>query len=592
MKRNRFMQAILLILLIIGLCACQKNNQQSESLAAPFTFDAEHYVYEGGRLTAQQVENMDAGMVDMVQKIVCSVNESKTEIDLTSGDNNEQWIKMSMQVAATVDPLVEVASFEMDQETKGLYHIVYGCSEEEHRRIVAEFNQKVESIVRECASGAETDVEYAKEVFEYLVDHCQYDYGTFSASREHGITKAEGAKRYRQMSVYQVLMNGTGVCQQFSRAYSLLLRQADIPVLEIAGISNVPFASNNAIYNGKTEGELFGITHMWNEVQLSGQWYGADITFAVNAVETGERKPYDTIYRYFGMSDETMQSHFSSNISIATPGCQTMDVPICEEELTYTIEKNTEDKLSETQGEDEDGNVRGVVSAIDVNYDIISCDETGDNGSMVLYFEENDTTYQLHVSVPKDYCKDNAYGICYLLGKNVAKEMALAPEDMIYVHVTAISKEEESDQESIEKYDFCQNPGLFLNIFMGGIVQAVESAYPADIKNRILCGEGSGANMCVYALFQNDGMTKDAFTKYICVNPDMYCSVDGKGLSAYDELYFDRCKQLSTSLLIRNMNQEDEGQSARINLFADRIKKREYQNFTFQYEVGEDLGDR
>lgn len=586
MKKNNLMITLLLILLVIGLCACQKrDNPQQESMVATFTFDAEHYMYKGGRLTDQQVESLEDSMIDIVQKIILSVNESKAEIDLSTYASNEQWIKMSMQMAATVDPLVEVASFELDNDIKGLYHIEYGCSKEEHQVMVEEFNQKVESIVKECARDADTDIEYAKAVFEYLVDHCQYDYGTYNQSREAGITKEEGIKRYRQMSVYQVIMNGTGVCQQFSRAYSLLLKQVDIPTLEIAGISNVPFASNNVIYSSKTEGELFRINHMWNVIQLSGKWYGADITFAVNTMEAEKGIPHDMIYRFFGMSDESIQSNFSSDTSIATPGCQMIDVPICEEELTLTEKQNPEDKMSESQGVNIKQDVNGTINKIDVSYDIFSFDEAGDKGIMVLYSEENDTTYQLTISLPKGYSKDKTYPICYLLGNSATKEMAIVLENTICVHITAIPKEDGINLQCIEEQDFSQNPELFLNIFVGGIVEAIEREYPVDKTNRTLCGNGLSANMCMYALFQNDGLTKDVFTKYVCVNPNMYYSVGGKGLSTYDDLYFDRCKQLPVSLLIQNTNQEDEGQSARLNLLADRIKKREYKNFTFQYEV-------
>ena len=63
-------------------------------------------MYQGGKLTDQQIENLEDSMVDIVQQMICAVNESKTEIDLSAYANNEQWIKMSMQVAAAVDPMV------------------------------------------------------------------------------------------------------------------------------------------------------------------------------------------------------------------------------------------------------------------------------------------------------------------------------------------------------------------------------------------------------------------------------------------------------------------------------------------------------
>ena len=571
MKMTYFIAAVIVIAFAMIIGISQRKHPELEGDSYQFSFNAENYVYQGGKLTDQQIENLEDSMVDIVQQMICAVNESKTEIDLSAYANNEQWIKMSMQVAAAVDPMVEESNFVMDSEKEGLFYIDYGCSEEEHRKKVKEFQKNIENIVKECATGADTDVAYAKAVCEYLVNHCRYDYETFSSSRESGITKAEGAARYRQMSVYQVIMNGSGVCQQFSRAYSLLLRQVGIPVLEIGGISNIPFASNNVAYDGKKEGELFGINHMWNELQLSGEWYGADITMAVNALETEEEFSQNTMNRYFGMSDEMMQRNFPSDFSIVTIGYQTMDVPACEKELILIGEENNEDQWSESRSDDKDQSESGMIDKIDVHYEVISSDESGTGVTMVLAFEECETVYQLDVSMPENYKKDQVYQICYLLGEDASTDMADVPEDAICVRIAEISKEGTSDQ----------NPGLFLNLFVGGMMEAVENRCSVDAENRMICGNGLGANMCLYALFQSDGLTKDTFAKYVCVDPDMYHRFNGKTLSEYEDLYFGRCRQLSTSLLVQNTSQADEGQIARLELLKNRIKKREYKNFYY-----------
>ena len=215
-------------------------------------------------------------------------------------------------------------------------------------------------------------------------------------------------------------MNGTGVCQQFSRAYSFLLRQAGIPVLEIGAISNVPFRSNNVMYNGKTEGELFGITHMWNEVQLSGKWYGVDITYAVNCMEA--ELPPDSFFQFFGMSDKSLQNHFPSDTDIVTPGCQSMSVPLCEEELALLEKQSLERQSTKI----EDALAQDVPAGL---------------------------SYQQTIDLQEGYCEEQSYPVCYLLGDGMAKETAELTEDTIYVRITASTKEDE--------LFFSQNPDTF-----------------------------------------------------------------------------------------------------------------------------------
>ena len=78
--------------MIIGIS--QRKHPELEDDPYQFSFYAENYVYEGGKLTDQQIENLEDSMVDIVQQVICAVNESKTEIDLSAYANNEQWIKI------------------------------------------------------------------------------------------------------------------------------------------------------------------------------------------------------------------------------------------------------------------------------------------------------------------------------------------------------------------------------------------------------------------------------------------------------------------------------------------------------------------
>lgn len=570
---------IIMIATITNMAGCSDNQelimQGGEKAKAAFSFDAEHFSYRGAKLTDMQKQNMGNSMVEMVELVVSAVNGSREQVDLSAYAQNNQMTRGALSAAAYIDPLVEIAVFKEDRDIPGVFYIDYGCSAEEHQTVVADFQQKIESIVKECAGSAQTDIEYSMAVFEYLVNHCQYDYENLSKSREAGITSAESALRYNQMSLYRVLMDGSGVCQQFTRAFSILLQQADIPVLEVAGISNVPFASNNVIYNSKTEGELFGINHMWNLMQLSGKWYGADVTFAVNAKEQETDVSEAMIYRYFGMSEATMQRNFPSDVSNTTL-YQEMEIPYCKEEL---ILPQKEEIAGGINVEDTElGN--GKLEKTDVRYEADCPITTEKDVVMTIYFPDNNVAYQLTIMLPEEYTKEKAYPVCYLLGDGADKELADISEAAVYIKVTNIAKEEDRETISPEEHDFSKEPSLFLNMFIGGIMEAVEKEYSVDAANRTLCGRNLGANMVLYILFQSDGPAHNVFTNYVCINPNLYYTAGGKSLRAWEEEYFRRCQELSASLAIYETGTVDSGQSARTDLLTDIIKKRQYRNLS------------
>lgn len=546
---------ICMIVLSVSVTGCNKNDQ---------------YSYHGAMLTEMQRQNMGNDLDRMVEAVIRAVNGSQEQVDLSAYAPNSQIAWSALQIAAYIDPIAEIAAFEEDNSAPGVFKIDYGCSIEEHQILVAEFNEKVEGIVNSCLAKSETDAEYAAAVFQYLVNSIQYDYENYEDAREAGITAKESARRYSRMSVYHVLMDGSGVCQQFTRAFSLLLQQRDIPVVEIAAVSNVPFASNNVIYDGKTEGELFGINHMWNLMQLSGKWYGADVTFAVSAKEGSADVSDAAVYRYFGMSDETMQENFPSDISLAA-FYRNMDIPSCEEELMLPEkEQNGEaveaENISPTNGKAE---------KTAVSYEANRSDADGGKEEWLIDFGGNDAVYRLTVTLPEGYTKEEAYPICYFLGEDSGRQAA----DFSSVICVKISAETEGNEKApapLRERDFSQDPALFLNRFLYGILEAVEREYSVDPADRTLYGEKLGANMGLYILFQSDGLARDVFSHYVCADPDLYRAVGDRSLMVWESEYFQRCKELPVSLAIEETTTADLGQSTRIRLLTDIIKKREY----------------
>lgn len=584
-KRNFILKTMIcMITVIVGVTGCNKNENPTGTLqdienTAEFigSTESDQYSYHGAKLTEMQRQNMGNDMNQMVETIIAAVNASQEQVDLSAYAKNSQNARGALQIAAYIDPIVEIAVFEADNGAPGVFKIDYGCSIGEHQLLVAEFNEKVEGIVNSCLAKSESDTEYAAAVFQFLVNNCQYDYENYGDAREAGITAKESALRYSRMSVYHVLMDGRGVCQQFTRAFSLLLQQRDIPVVEIAAVSNVPFASNNVIYNGKTEGELFGINHMWNLMQLSGKWYGADVTFAISAKEGSADGSDAVIYRYFGMSDETMQENFPSDISLSA-FYRNMDIPSCEEELMLP-EKEQNGEVVETKNISP---LNGQAEKTAVSYEVSRSDADDSGEEWLIDFGENDAVYRLIVTLPEGYRQEETYPIRYVLGEETDRE-AVDFSSAICVKITAEAEGKETASALLRERDFSEDSALFLNRFLYGIMEAVEREYSVDTADRTLYGKNTGANMVLYILFQSDGLARDVFSHYICIDPNLYHTVGDRSLMAWETEYFQRCKEIPVLLTIWETDAVEGGQSSRIGLLKEIIKKREYRNLILEF---------
>ncbi len=109
------------------------------------------------------------------------------------------------------------------------------------------------SEIREIMSGVGynwSEAERALYLHDYLVVHFDYDYMGL-----YGYEKRDG---YEMHTAYGMLRNRAGVCDGYTRLYTMLLHEA--------GINSV-YVSNDAI------------NHSWNYVCIDGDWYFTDVTW-------------------------------------------------------------------------------------------------------------------------------------------------------------------------------------------------------------------------------------------------------------------------------------------------------------------------
>lgn len=173
-----------------------------------------------------------------------------------------------------------------DYEDYVVFEPQYSMSESEAKSKAVELENKVQSIL---SMASEYNSEYDKELFfhDYICKNVVYDestYGTVGAS------------------AHNTLINGSAICEGYSRAMQILLDGAGIYNYLIVG---------EATDKESTE------AHMWNIVRIDGTNYHLDVTW--DDIDTYS----EPSHLYFNVSD-TVISRDHSNFSPEINNCVSM----------------------------------------------------------------------------------------------------------------------------------------------------------------------------------------------------------------------------------------------------------------------------
>lgn len=113
----------------------------------------------------------------------------------------------------------------------------------------AELTQKVEEITAQIGENW-TPLQKALYLHDYIATHGQYD----TISRVDDKNKIDERRR----DAYGMLIDGIGVCQGYTLAYRLLLKEV--------GIDSGTVTSDS-------------MNHVWNLIRIDGNWYHVDVTW-------------------------------------------------------------------------------------------------------------------------------------------------------------------------------------------------------------------------------------------------------------------------------------------------------------------------
>ncbi len=276
---------LLLCLAFISFCGCNNSshiNSSSPSLDSlpagsdNFVYiDSEEYSkpYCRDALTAEQKR--------LYSIIFDAVTEMKSEdIDLGKcsqrfqsdvalayraiGCDNPQmfWLPLGYELTVSIDGEVKM-SFSYDEHK-------YPVEEETRDEMRLSLEHRVDEI---CDMASELPNKFEKLVYihDYITDNTSYNEAALDENAlEHAIS----------FTAYGALMNGSAVCEGYSKALQLLCEALEIPCALIYGESK-------------------DLSHVWNAVRLGDDWCYIDSTW-------NDHEQFGTTHLYFNVTEEQL----------------------------------------------------------------------------------------------------------------------------------------------------------------------------------------------------------------------------------------------------------------------------------------------
>lgn len=124
-------------------------------------------------------------------------------------------------------------------------------------------DKKIDEIYNEIIIDQMTTVEKIKAIHDYIINHTSYD-----EIRAEEIRNGTNNSSYHvSNTAYGALINGKALCGGYTDAMALFLDKI--------GIENYKIASSS---------------HIWNYVNLDGQWFHLDLTWDDPVINTGENR--------------------------------------------------------------------------------------------------------------------------------------------------------------------------------------------------------------------------------------------------------------------------------------------------------------
>ena len=113
-------------------------------------------------------------------------------------------------------------------------------------------------------------------------------------------------------NIYGAFVNRSVVCEGYAKSFKYIMDSLNIPCILVGGV-----ATNNT---STTE------SHMWNYIQLDGNWYGVDVTWDDPVIIGGSSKKSSRVRRDYFCKDSSAFNLHQADGKISQNG-ETFSIP-------------------------------------------------------------------------------------------------------------------------------------------------------------------------------------------------------------------------------------------------------------------------
>lgn len=265
--------------------------------------EGQYYQYTSLTNSEKAIYNQ---LVDAIKNTTNVIKVENTSISYNRGlillqkviSDNPQYFWVSKSTSILYNPntnnITAFILYYTDGVTTDKVNNKYELTETANRTTIKNkivgLNNKVSDIIAKIPVNA-SDVEKERIIHDYIMQNVSYDNDAASRQYVYGDTLPHA------FDIYGAACNGKAVCEGYSKLFQYLCYCVGVKSSAVVGTSN-------------------GANHMWNVVNLDGNWYHVDVTWDDTS---SSAVPY---YGYFNLTTNDIKAdHTIDTSNLKVPTC-------------------------------------------------------------------------------------------------------------------------------------------------------------------------------------------------------------------------------------------------------------------------------